>query len=57
MKNKEVGKLKFYKYPEKYHATFRNYPGLAGLESSIRYLLRLGISNIYRKNRKLSRHI
>lgn len=46
--------LKFYKYPEKYHATFRNYPGLAGLESSIRYLLRLGISNIYQKNRKLS---
>lgn len=46
--------LKFYKYPEKYHATFRNYPGLAGLESSIRYLLRLGIFNIYQKNRKLS---
>ncbi len=47
-------KLKFYKYPEKYHATFRNYPGLAGLESSIRYLLRIGISNIYRKNKKLA---
>ncbi len=51
---KEGAKLKFYKYPEKYHATFRNYPGLAGLESSIRYLLRLGISNIYRKNKKLA---
>lgn len=52
IKGKE--KLKFYKYPEKYHATFRNYPGLAGLESSIRYLLRIGISNIRSKNRKLA---
>jgi cysteine desulfurase/selenocysteine lyase len=46
--------LKFYKYPQKYHSTFRNYPGLAGLESSIRYLLRIGIPNICKKNKKLS---
>ncbi len=46
--------LKYYKYPQKYHSTFRNYPGLAGLESSIRYLLRIGISNICKKNKKLS---
>ena len=44
----------YYNYPEKYHATFRNYPGLAGLESSLRYILRLGISNIYKKNKRLS---
>jgi cysteine desulfurase/selenocysteine lyase len=46
--------LNYYNYPEKYHATFRNYPGLAGLESSLRYILRLGISNINKKNRMLS---
>ncbi len=53
--NKNMEKIQFYKYPEKYHATFRNYPGLAGLESSLRYLLRIGISNIYSKNRKLAK--
>ncbi len=52
--NKTRETLKFYKYPQKYHSTFRNYPGLAGLESSIRYLLRIGIPNIYKKNKKLS---
>lgn len=46
--------IKFYKYPQKYHSTFRNYPGLAGLEASVRYLLRIGISNICKKNKKLS---
>jgi cysteine desulfurase/selenocysteine lyase len=51
---KEIEELDYYDYPEKYHPTFRNYPGLAGLEASIRYLLRLGISNIYKKNRRLS---
>ncbi len=52
--NKKQETLKYYKYPQKYHSTFRNYPGLAGLESSIRYLLRIGISNICKKNKKLS---
>src|SRR6188472_301187 len=32
-KNKKSGEsTKYHKYPEKYHATFRNFPGLAGLE-------------------------
>lgn len=52
--NKKQETLKYNKYPQKYHSTFRNYPGLAGLESSIRYLLRIGISNICKKNKKLS---
>ena len=46
--------LKYYNYPEKYHPTFRNFPGLAGLESSIRYLLRIGMHNIIQKNKKVS---
>jgi cysteine desulfurase/selenocysteine lyase len=46
--------LKYHKYPEKHHPTFRNFPGLAGLESSIRYLLRIGMPNITQKNKKIS---
>jgi cysteine desulfurase/selenocysteine lyase len=46
--------LKYYKYPEKYHPTFRNFPGLAGLESSLRYLLRIGMHNVIQKNKKTS---
>jgi cysteine desulfurase/selenocysteine lyase len=46
--------LKYHDYPEKYHSTFRNFPGMAGLESSIRYLLRIGMHNIIKKNKKIS---
>jgi len=46
--------IKYHKYPDKYHATFRNFPGLAGLEASLRYLLRVGIQNIFRRNKYLS---
>ena len=46
--------IKFNKYPEKYHASFRNFPGLAGLEASLRYLLRIGIKNVEARNRMLS---
>ncbi len=45
---------KYHKYPEKYHATFRNFPGLAGLEASLRYLLRVGIQNIFQRNKYLA---
>jgi cysteine desulfurase / selenocysteine lyase len=40
--------------PQKFETGFRNYPGLAGLESSIRYLLRIGMSKIISKNLKTS---
>jgi cysteine desulfurase / selenocysteine lyase len=52
--SKTKEELKYYNYPEKYHSTFRNFPGLAGLESSIRYLLRIGMHNIIQKNKKVS---
>jgi len=45
---------KYLKYPEKYQATFRNFPGLAGLEASLRYLLRVGIQNIFQRNKFLA---
>jgi cysteine desulfurase / selenocysteine lyase len=44
----------YHKYPEKYHATFRNFPGLAGLEASLRYILRIGIHNIFQRNMYLA---
>jgi cysteine desulfurase/selenocysteine lyase len=46
--------IRYYKYPEKHHPTFRNFPGMAGLESSLRYLLRIGMPNIIKKNKKVS---
>ena len=53
-KDETYEKIKFNKYPDKYHASFRNFPGLAGLEASLRYLLRIGISNIQTRNKVLS---
>ena len=40
--------------PQKFETGFRNYPGLAGLESSIRYILRMGMPKIISKNLKTS---
>jgi cysteine desulfurase/selenocysteine lyase len=40
--------------PQKFQAGFRNYPSLAGLESSLKYILRLGITNIHKKNTKIA---
>lgn len=53
-KSKSKESTKYHKYPEKYHATFRNFPGLAGLEASLRYLLRIGIQNIFLRNKYLA---
>lgn len=55
--NKENNKeefLEYNEYPDKFHSTFRNFPGLAGLESSLRYILRIGLTNIYNRNKILS---
>jgi cysteine desulfurase/selenocysteine lyase len=40
--------------PGKFQTGFRNFPALAGLEASVRYLLRLGMNNIRRKNMKVA---
>lgn len=42
--------LAYLEPPLKFQTGFRNFPALAGLEASVRYLLRLGIGNIRRKN-------
>ena len=43
--------------PTRYQAGFRNYPGAAGLEASLRYVLRIGIENISKKNTRISETI
>ncbi|MCI0560285.1 MAG: aminotransferase class V-fold PLP-dependent enzyme [Nitrososphaera sp.] len=41
--------------PARLQAGFRNYPGAAGLESSLRYILRIGLLNIRRRNMQVAR--
>ena len=48
------GKLEYKEMPEKFQAGFRNYVGLAGMESSITYLQNLGLENIRKHIIKLS---
>ena len=43
--------------PARYQAGFRNYPGAAGLEASLRYVLRLGVENIQKKSARVSEAI
>ena len=46
--------LAYLEPPLKFQTGFRNFPALAGLEASIRYLLRLGMANIRGKNMKVA---
>jgi len=46
--------LAFKELPEKFQTGFRNYAGIVGLESSIRYLVKFGMNNIHKKNQYLS---
>ena len=48
------GKLAYKEMPAKFQAGFRNWAGVAGLEASAVYLLRLGLGNIRQKNIKLA---
>ena len=48
------GKLEHKEMPERFQAGFRNYVGLAGMESSITYLQNLGLDNIRKHIMKLS---
>lgn len=36
--------------PARFQASFRNFPGAAGLEASLRYILRIGLERIRKKN-------
>jgi len=53
-KQKQKNVITYANSPEKFEAGFRNYSGVAGMESSLRYILRLGIENIRKKNLKIA---
>ncbi|HJS81205.1 MAG TPA: aminotransferase class V-fold PLP-dependent enzyme [Nitrososphaera sp.] len=40
--------------PSRLQAGFRNYPGAAGLESALRYILRIGLTNIWERNLRIA---
>ena len=46
--------LIFKDLPDKFQTGFRNYVGIVGLESSVKYLLNFGMQNIRKKNQYLS---
>ena len=46
--------LIFKDLPDKFQTGFRNYVGIVGLESSVKYLLKFGMQNIRKKNQYLS---
>jgi cysteine desulfurase/selenocysteine lyase len=46
--------LAFKDLPDKFQTGFRNYVGIVGLESSVRYLMNFGLNNIRQKNQYLS---
>lgn len=43
--------------PARLQGGFRNYPGAAGLEAALRYILRIGIDNIRTKNMRVAKAI
>ena len=47
--------LAFKSLPDKFQTGFRNYVGMVGLESSIKYLLKFGMDNIRKKNMQLAK--
>jgi len=47
-------KIAYKEMPAKFQAGFRNWAGVAGLEASIVYLLRLGLDTVRKKNIRLS---
>ena len=47
--------LIFKDLPDKFQTGFRNYVGIVGLESSVKYLLNFGMKNIHKKNQYLSK--
>lgn len=46
--------LAYLEPPTKFQTGFRNFPALAGLEASVRYLLRIGLGNIRSMNMKVA---
>ena len=46
--------IAYFDMPARFQAGFRNFPGVAGLEASLRYILRIGLENVRKKNMKVA---
>lgn len=46
--------ITYFNTPTRFQAGFRNFPGAAGLEASLRYILRIGLEIIRKKNMKVA---
>jgi cysteine desulfurase/selenocysteine lyase len=46
--------IAYYDMPTRFQAGFRNFPGAAGLEASLRYVLRIGLESIRKRNMKVA---
>jgi len=50
----EENVMTYFDMPNRFQAGFRNFPGAAGLEASLRYILRIGLETIRKKNMKVA---
>ena len=46
--------ITYFDMPARMQAGFRNFPGAAGLEASLRYILRIGVEDVRRRNMKVA---
>lgn len=46
--------ITYFDMPARMQAGFRNFPGAAGLEASLRYILRVGVEDVRRRNMKVA---
>lgn len=46
--------IAYFDSPTRFQAGFRNFPGAAGLEASMRYMLRVGVENVRKINMKVA---
>jgi cysteine desulfurase/selenocysteine lyase len=46
--------IAYHDMPTRFQAGFRNFPGAAGLEASLRYILRVGLNEIRKRNMKVA---
>jgi cysteine desulfurase/selenocysteine lyase len=50
----EQNVIAYYDMPTRFQAGFRNFPGAAGLEASLRYVLRVGLEDVRKRNMKVA---
>jgi cysteine desulfurase/selenocysteine lyase len=50
----EQNVIAYFDMPARFQAGFRNFPGAAGLEASLRYMLRVGLESVRKRNMKVA---